>query len=217
MELSNNKIFSKVFMWLAVGLLITFTVGYGVSLNTKVLANVMSSNTYLILCIATIVIAIFLSVRIHKMSSVVATGLYLLYTALTGLTFGVLFITYSITSIIFVFGITALVFLIFGLIGYFTNIDLTKLGVFLFAGIIAIIVGYIISLFINSPGFNLAIIIISIIIFMGYIAYDVQMIKRNLYVASSEHSLAIYGAFQLYLDFINIFVDLLRLFGKENN
>lgn len=215
MELSNNKLFSKVFMWLAIGLIITFGIGYGVSLNEKLLVNVMSPNTYLILCIATIVIAIFLSVRIHKMSGIVASILYILYTALTGLTFGILFITYSIDSIIFVFGITAVVLLIFGLIGYFTKIDLTKIGTFLFAGVIAILFAYILSLFIHSANFNLAIVILSIIIFMGYIAYDIQMIKRNLYTANNEHSLAIFGAFQLYLDFINIFVDLLRLMGRE--
>lgn len=215
MELSNNKVFSKVFMWLAIGLFITFGVGYGVSVNDYLLNNVMSSNSYLILCIATIAIAVFLSVRIHKMSGMVATILYLLYTALTGLTFGILFATYRIDSIIFVFGITAVILLIFGLIGYFTKIDLTKLGVFLFAGIIAIIIAYVLSLFIHSATFNLAIVILSIVIFLGYIAYDIQMIKRNLYVANDNQSLAIFGAFQLYLDFINVFIDLLRLIGRE--
>lgn len=215
MQLENNKLFSKVFMWLAIGLVITFGVGYGVSNNLNLLNNVMSSNTYLILCIATVVIAIFLSVRIHKMSGVVASILYLLYTALTGLTFGVLFAVYSLDSILFVFGISAIIFLIFGAIGYFTKIDLTKIGTFLFAGLIAIICAYILSLFINNTNFNLAIVIVSIIIFMGYIAYDIQMIKRNLYIANNAQSLAIFGAFQLYLDFINIFVDLLRLFGRE--
>lgn len=215
MQLENNKLFSKVFMWLAIGLVITFGVGYGVSNNLNLLNNVMSSNTYLILCIATVVIAIFLSVRIHKMSGVVASILYLLYTGLTGLTFGVLFAVYSLDSILFVFGISAIIFLIFGAIGYFTKIDLTKIGTFLFAGLIAIICAYILSLFINNTNFNLAIVIVSIIIFMGYIAYDIQMIKRNLYIANNAQSLAIFGAFQLYLDFINIFVDLLRLFGRE--
>ena len=212
----TNRVFSKVFLWLFVGLLITFGTGYAIQYNEPLLNNIFSGGSYIIIWIAEIVIAIVLSIRIHKMSPTTAKVLYLLYTALTGLTFATIFIAYNIESIIIVFGITSLIMLVFGILGYKTNIDLTKISTFLIIGLIGIILASVISLFVESVALNLGIIIVSIIIFVGYIAYDIQMIKRRAYGIQDEDSLAVYGAFQLYLDFINIFIDLLRLFGRDN-
>ena len=214
--LNTNSVFSKVFLWLCIGLMITFGTGYAIQYNEPLLNNIFSVWSYIIIWIAEIVIAIVLSIRIHKMSPTTAKVLYLLYTALTGLTFATIFIAYNIESIIIVFGITSLIMLVFGILGYKTNIDLTKISTFLIIGLIGIILASVISLFVESVALNLGIIIVSIIIFVGYIAYDIQMIKRRAYGIQDEDSLAVYGAFQLYLDFINIFIDLLRLFGRDN-
>jgi hypothetical protein len=200
-------------MWLCLGLLITFGVGYFVQENVSLLSFIFSNNLYFFIIIAEVILALVLSVRIHKMSSKTATALYLFYTALTGLTFSSIFVVYELQSIIYVFLVTALILFVFGLIGYKTNLDLSKLGTILFIGLIAVILLSIVSIFVE--GLNLGLTILSLIIFIGYIAYDVQMIKRRLYYADNDDSLAIYGAFQLYLDFINVFIDLLRLFGKE--
>lgn len=210
-----RQIFAKIFLWLFVGLSVTFCVGYVVQGNEPLLNSLFVNGRYMFIWLIEIVLAIVLSLRIHKMSGPVAILLYILYTAITGLTFSTIFIVYKITSIIFVFGITALTVLLFGLIGYFTKIDLSKIGTFLFMGVIAIIILSVLSIFIDSVALNYSLIFISLLIFIVYIAYDVQMIKRRLYSATNETSLAIYGAFQLYLDFINIFLDLLRIFGKE--
>lgn len=213
--LETNKLFSKVFLWLFVGLLITFATGYAIQYNEPLLNKLFSGGSYFLIWIAEIVLAIVLSVRIHKMSSTTATILYLLYTMLTGLTFSTVFIAYQLDSIIFVFGITAVVMLIFGIAGYKTNIDLTKISSFLLIGLVSLILLGILSVFIESVALNFGLILASLALFLIYVAYDVQMIKRRVYGININQSLAIYGAFQLYIDFINIFLDLLRLFGKE--
>ena len=212
-RLSTNQLFSKIYMWLCLGLLITFGVGYFVQENVSLLSFIFSNNLYFFIIIAEVILALVLSVRIHKMSSRTATILYLIYTALTGLTFSSIFVVYELQSIIYIFLVTAVILFVFGLIGYKTNIDLSKFGTILMIGLIAVILLSIVSIFVE--GLNLGLTVLSLVIFIGYIAYDVQMIKKRLYYSDNDDSLAIYGAFQLYLDFINVFIDLLRLFGKE--
>ncbi len=215
--LDTKQIFSKMFMWLFLGLAITFGMGYAIQGNEPLLNTLFSNGSYFIIWIVQIVLAIVLSARIHKMSPVVASVLYILYTALTGLTFASIFILYDLTSIIYVFLATAGVLLIFGILGYKTKIDLTKISTYLMMGILGIIILSLISIFVKSLALNLGITILSLVIFMAYIAFDIQMIKRKFYMVSSDESLAILGAFQLYLDFINIFLDLLSLFGKNRD
>ena len=214
--LESNKIFSKVFFWMFIGLAITFGIGYYTSVNANMLYNVFNTY-YLFLVIAEIVVVIVLSARIRKMKPITAKILFCLYSFLTGLTFSSIFVVYQVTSIVYVFGITALIFLIFALIGYFTKIDLTKLGVYLFMMLLGIIICSLINIFVGSETFDLVLTIICLIVFIAYIAYDIQIIKRNLYMIPEEDNLAIYGALQLYLDFINIFLRLLRLFGNSRD
>ena len=214
--IEDNRLFSKVFMWMFIGLLITFGVGYYVSLNENMLYNVFSKY-YWLLIIAEFVVVIWLSARIRKMSPTTAKVLFCLYSFLTGLTFSAIFVSFKITSIVYIFGITSLVFLIFAFIGYFTQIDLTRFGTYLFMALLAVIICSIVNMFVGSDKFDLGITIICLLIFIGYIAYDIQVIKRNLYLIEEQDNLAIYGALQLYLDFINIFLRLLRLFGNSRD
>ena len=214
--LESNKIFSKLFFWMFIGLAITFGIGYYTSVNANMLYNVFNTY-YLFLVIAEIVVVIVLSARIRKMKPITAKILFCLYSFLTGLTFSSIFVVYQLTSIVYVFGITSLIFLIFALIGYFTKIDLTKLGVYLFMMLLGIIICSLINIFVGSQTFDLVLTIICLVVFIAYIAYDIQIIKRNLYIIPEEDNLAIYGALQLYLDFINIFLRLLRLFGNSRD
>lgn len=214
--IDTNKLFSKVFMWMFIGLAITFGIGYYVSLNENMLYNIFSKY-YILFVIAELVVVIILSARIRKMQPTTAKILFCAYSFLTGLTFSSIFVVYKLTSIIYVFGITSLIFLIFALIGYFTKIDLTKLGVYLFMALLAVIICSIINVFVGSETFDLGITIVCLIVFIAYIAYDIQIIKRNLFLIPEEDNLAIYGALQLYLDFINIFLRLLRLFGNSRD
>ena len=207
----ENKIFSKVYGWMFIGLLISFITGYYVSTQPNIIYNLFNKGTFFILILVEIGLCIWLSAGIRKMQPMTAKILFGLYSFVTGLTFSTIFVAYRIDSIIMVFGITALTFAIMALVGTFTNIDLTKLGTILFMGLLGIIIASIINIFLGSQTLDLGIIIIGIVIFTLYIAYDVQKVK---YIAQTleEDKAAIICAFELYLDFINLFIKLTSKF-----
>lgn len=212
----DNKILSKVFMWMALGLAITFGVGYYVSLNANMLYNIFSK-FYWFIVIAEFVVVIVLSARIRKMKSETAKIMFCLYSFLTGLTFSSIFVVYEITSIVYVFGITSILLLLFSLIGSYTKLDLSKISTYLFMALLGIVICSIVNMFIKSEMFDLGLCIIGVVVFVIYIAYDIQVVKRNLYGIENQDNLAIYGALNLYLDFINIFIKLLKIFGKNRD
>lgn len=211
----KEETYPKIFTWLTIGLLITFLTGYMLSLNEVALAKLLSGGSYIVLIILEVAVAIFLSVRINKMSKTTATICYLLYTFLTGLTFGGIFVTFKLSSIILIFLASAVVFGVAALIGYVTKKDLSKFGNFLIMALIGIIVMSIINIFLKLSGMEFIISIIGVIIFIGYTMYDINRIKSLDFY--NEDTGAIYGAFQLYLDFINIFIELLQLFGDTKD
>lgn len=208
----KNDILSKVFKWFGLGLLVTFITAFFTSTNLVLLKFMLSS--YYIIVILEVVLAIWLTTRIRKMDSGLTKILYFAYTILTGLTISGIFIVYEITSIIFVFLATSLIFLIFSILGKNARVDLRKLGTYLMVGLLSIIIIMIINMFVMNNTLDLVLCVISIIIFIGYIYYDVNKIVNYF---DDTDNMAIVGAFQLYLDFINIFLDLLRLFAKERN
>lgn len=212
----ENKLYSKMFMWMFIGLLVTFATGFYVSTNENMLYNIFSTGLYWVIFIAEFITVIVLSARINKMSQMSAQICFMLYSFLTGLTFASIFVLFEISSIIFVFLATAITFGIFAFIGYTTNIDLTKLGTILFMGLLGIIVVSIINIFVGNSMLDLILCWIGIIIFVGYIAYDIQKVKQMQYMMD-EDKLAIFGALQLYLDFINLFIRLIQIFGKRND
>lgn len=212
-----NKIFSKVFLWMFIGLAITFGVAYYISMNDNMVYNLFSGSKYFIFWILEFVVVIVLSARIHKLNPLTAKVLFLLYSALTGFTLSSVFILYDIISIVYTFAITSGLFLVFGLLGYFTKIDLTRIGVYLVMALFGVIIASLINMFIGSEVFDLGLCILALVIFLAYVAYDIQLIKKNMYGISNEDNLVIYGALQLYLDFINLFIRLLRFFGKSKD
>ena len=209
-----SDILKKVFGWMFIGLLVTFVTGYVVSINPNMFYSMI--NSYLLLAIIEIVLVIILSARITKMNPLTARIMFILYSFVSGLTFSSIFVVYQMSSIMIVFLITALMFGMFSFVGYATKTDLTKIGTYLFIGLIAIIVSTIINIFIGNSMFEIIICSISILIFLGFTVYDIKKIK-SLESVIDEDNLAIYGALQLYLDFINIFIDLLRLFGNSRD
>lgn len=212
----KKKILPQVFGWMFLGLLITFVSAYVVSINTNMLINIYSGGFYWIFVIVELILAGVLSIRIGKMKGITATCLYLFYTFLTGLTLSLIFVAYEMASIIVVFLVTALLFGIFALIGKFTKIDLSKFGIYLFMGLVGILILYLINIFIANDTIDMIGCILGIIIFLGYVAYDIQRILRSEGTLENRN-LAIIGAFSLYLDFINIFIDLLNLFGSSKD
>ena len=210
-----REVYSKMFGWMFVGLLVTFLTGYVVS-NSYDILLLVAQVPFIVYAIIEIGLVIFFSLKIRTMSSTTAKICFLLYSFVTGLTFSFLFLVYELYSMIYVFGITALLFGIFALIGHFTNIDLSKFSTFLFMGLLAIVICSLINMFIGNETFDLILTIIGIVIFLGYTAYDIQKVKYNLDTFPQDN-LAIYGALELYLDFINLFLKLLSLFGKRKN
>ncbi len=212
----KNKIYPKTFMYLFIGLLITFLTGYYVQNNQDMLEFIFTGSTYIFLVILELGVAIFLSARITKMSPVTAKTCYLLYSFLSGLSFSSVFVIYKLESILMVFLVAAALFLIFALIGYYTKMDLSKIGTYLLMILLGVIICSVINIFIGNNTFDIIVTCISIVVFLGYIAYDIQQVKR-LEGMIDDENLAVISAFQLYLDFINIIYDLLRLFGNIND
>lgn len=212
----KSEALPKVFGWMFIGLLITFITAYSVSFNVDVSENIYGKY-YLFLVIAEVVIALVLSIRIHKLNPTLATCLYLFYTFLTGLTFSFVFLEYELSSVVYIFLATSIIFGIFALVGRFTKIDLSKLGTYLVMMLFGIVILSLINIFIASNTINMVTAIIGIVLFVGYVAYDVQRITRNDDLYSESRNYAIIGAFQLYLDFINIFIELLNLFGNSKD
>ena len=211
-----NKVFSKMFAWLFAGILLSFGVAMYVVKSVDLLDKIYNSGLYYIIIIAELITVIVFSARIHKMSFTGAIFTYLLYSLLTGLTLSAIFIIYDITSIIYAFGVTAGLVLIFALVGYFTNIDLTKISTFLFMGILGLIICEIINIFVASESFNFILLVLGVIIFIIYIAFDIQRVKQNVY-GLDEDKLPIVGAMELYMDFINLFIRILEIFGKRRD
>lgn len=210
----KNEFLGKVFRWLGLGLLVTFITAYFTSTNINLLATIFSGYGYLIIILLELGLAIYLSARIRKMSSTTAIACYLGYSVLTGLTLSSIFIVYEITSIIYILLATSLTFFVFSLLGKSDKFDLSHYGIYLFVVLIGILILELINIFLMNNTLNIIVCIVGLGVFVGYVAYDVQKILR--YYEETEN-MAIIGAFNLYLDFINIFIRLLQLFGKSRD
>lgn len=210
----KNKIISDTFKWLFIGLLVCFGISYYVSTNYNLVNFILSPNKIILLLVIDLGLCFVLSLFITKLSSTLATILYILYTAITGLTLSSIFLVYTHSSIAMVFLATAIIFGIFAFIGKTTNIDLSKWGVYLVIALLAIVVLEIINLFIMNNTLDIFLCIAVIILFSAYTAYDINRLVHTDYDFPNK---GIFFAFQLFLDFINIFIKLLRLFGKRKN
>ena len=210
-----KKLFAKVFGYMAMGLIISFATAYIVSNNETMLTNIFTTSLYYFIFIAELVVVIFLSARAHKMHKITAITCFVLYSILTGLTLSIIFIAFKLSSIILVFLVTAVLFIILSLIGYKTNVDLTKIGVYLLVGLVGVVLVSLLNIFLGNSTLDLVISVITVIIFIGFVIYDVQKIK-GLSDYVEEDNLAIIGALELYLDFINIFLNLLSILNRND-
>jgi FtsH-binding integral membrane protein len=217
----NARFMSGVYKWMTIGILLTSLISYYVSRSPE-LINIIIMNKIVFygLIIAQLGAVFYLSIRIKKMSAVMATIIYLAYAALTGLTLSVIFLIYTQDSIEQVFMITSFAFAGLSAFGYFTKRDLGPIGTFCTMGLFGLVGFSIISLFFPSLMTGQVSYIYSIagvIIFSGLTAYDTQKIKASNIIGNEgtaeDHKETIFGALTLYLDFINLFLMLLRLMG----
>lgn len=213
----DNKLMSKTFLWMALGLLATFATGWIVANNEVMYTNVFSGGWYIFFIIAELVLVFILAARVMKMKPTTAKCCFLLYSVVSGLTFSSIFIVYELTSILYIFLLTAGFFGLLSLIGYTTKADLTKLGTICSIGLIAAIIAIIINIFLQNTMLDMIVSIAVLVLFVGITMYDIQKIKKLSTSDLPTENLAIYGALELYLDFINILLRLLQLFGKSKD
>lgn len=212
----TNELYPKMFTWLFIGILISYITGYVLSTNISLAAQILSIGTLPIIIIE-LAIAFIMGLRIMKMNPLTMKICYIIYCFTTGITFSSIFIIYELTSLITIFLATSLIFGALALYGYKTKKDLSKLGPVLFIGlIISLVVSLLNMIFFHSTITELIITVIGVLIFCGYIVYDMKNV-RNLLLGIGEEKAAVYGAFQLYLDFINLFIRLIELFGKRKD
>lgn len=216
--MNENKIYANVLKWLSIGLLISFGIGYLLSNNYEFLLDVKVSTIFWIAAITEFGIAIVFGMLLPKMSATTAKILYLVYSALTGFDFMLIFLIYDVTSIIYVFLLTSIIFGLMALWGKNTDKDLSKMGTYLALALIAVIILTILNaLLFHMESMSLILCIVGIVIFVLFIGYDMK--KAIALSKAYEEKGEIYGAFQLYLDFINLFIRLLQIFGggKRDN
>ena len=211
---------TKVYGWMMMGLLLTALSSFFTITNESVLQFVFSSKmVFYGLLIAQFGIVIYLSARIQKMSSSIARVMFVLYSVLTGITLSSIFLLYTSSSIVSVFAITSLTFGTMALYGYVTKRDLTGVGQFMMMGLIGVVIASVVNIFMASSSLGWIISFISVIVFTGLTAYDTQKMKAMAYVMMDGEEVAtkgaILGALTLYLDFINLFLALLRLLGNR--
>ncbi len=217
----ERSFITRTFLWMALGLLVTAGVAAVVSQSDTLLGIIYGNPVVLIgLLIAQIGSVIVLSFAINKLSPVLATIIFLAYAALTGLTFASLVIIYTAESVASTFVVTAGLFGILAIVGMTTQIDLTKIGAIAFFGLIGIILMSVVNIFLNSTALYWIISVAGVIIFVALIARDAQVLKKmaaQVDVNSDQGARAsIMGALRLYLDFINLFLFLLRFMGRRN-
>lgn len=215
--LTIPEVVSKSFLFMFVALLITAFAAFNTSM--EFVYKLVMTDTFYLFFIAEIAIVLISNYAIRENNAILAAILYIAYSYLTGVTLSIIFLAYSMSSIASVFLITAAVFAIMAVYGMITKTDLSSIGNICFMGLLGIIIAGLVNAFIlHSSGLDFAISCIGVLIFVGLTAYDVQKIKERAQAATTENTmtLALFGAFELYLDFINLFLKLLSLFGKRD-
>ena len=221
----------KVYNYMTTGLLFTGLVAYffgkaSIVSNeigqivgvTPIGALLFNSPLKWVIMLAPLGFVFYLSARVHKMSLTSAQVTFWIFSIVMGLSLASIFIVYTQASIARVFFISSGTFAAMSLYGYTTKKDLTKLGGFLFMGLIGIIIASLVNIFIGSTALQFAISVIGVLVFVGLTAYDTQSIKNMYYEGDSDSvggKKALMGALRLYLDFINLFILLLQLFGQR--
>lgn len=210
----------KVYVWMTMALVITGFTAYGVATSPGILQAIYSNQIlFWGLVIAEFALVIGVSAAINRLSLTMATLMFILYSVINGALLSYIFLAYTASSIATVFFVTAGTFAVMAFIGYTTKTDLTSMGKILMMALIGLIIATLVYLFIKSSGFTLILSYVGVLVFVGLTAYDSQKIKQMLLQApdagEGAQKLALLGALSLYLDFINLFLYLLRIFGKR--
>lgn len=219
-----NSFIRSVYNWMTIGLALTGVVAFWVAGSETLLSFIFGNQlVFWGLLIAELALVFTLSARVHKMEASTATGLFLLYSALNGATLSAVLLAYTMTSVAATFFICAGTFAACSVYGMATKRDLTGMGQFMFMGLIGIVIASVVNMFIQSSGMDLIISYLGVFIFVGLTAYDTQKLRHM--ALSQPAGLdadvirkgSILGALTLYLDFINMFLFMLRIFGSSRD
>ena len=221
-QASVSSFMSRVFLWMAIGLAVS-TAGSFWLLSQPQLLTAVVKNQWIFfgLAIAEIGLVIWLSAAAMTMSAGLATMVFVAYSFLDGVTLSPLFLVYTGGSLVMTFAITGGTFFFFALYGMTTKKDLTGIGGLAMMALIGVIIASLVNIFMKSTAVEWVITFVAIAVFMGLIAYDTQRL-RSMHAMGAENpelekKMVILGALALYLDFINLFIQLLRIFGKRRN
>ncbi|WP_337784671.1 Bax inhibitor-1/YccA family protein [Prevotella sp.] len=221
-SLAFPALMRKVYVWMTLALVITGFTAFGIAENPGLVYTIVTNRLLfwgLVIGEFALVMAIYGA--IGRLSATAATLLFVLYSIVNGATLSVIFLAYTMTSIASVFFITAGTFAVMAFIGYTTKTDITSFGKMLMMGLIGIILATVVNIFIGSSMLNMIVSYVGVVVFVGLTAYDSQKIKNLLYkvdnMSEEAQKLALLGSLTLYLDFINLFLMLLRIFGGNRD
>lgn len=218
----QRRFMVRVYNWMAAGLALTAAVA-GIVASDEAMLQLIFGNTIIVigLVIAQLGLVFWLAARVHQMSAMTATTVFMGYSALTGLTFASIFVVYPIATVGSAFVVTAGAFGATSVYGYTTQRDLTSWGSFLFMGLIGIVLASLVNLWLASPAVQWVVTYAGVLIFTGLTAYDTQKIKQMNILGNEgteeDTKEAISGALALYLDFINLFLMILRIMGGNRD
>lgn len=220
-QLVQRKFLTKVYGWMSLALLLSGITAFIVA-TSPFLINLVFGNKigFPLLAIGEIILVWWLSASIRKISTMAASIAFLAYSIINGATLASIFYVFSLDSIIVVFLVSALMFIGMSLYGVFSKSDIMSFGRYFSMAIIGLIVASVINIFLKSSGFNWVISIVTVVIFTGLTAYDTRkmiLVSQQADGSDMFQKASIIGALELYLDFINIFLALLRIFGKSRD
>lgn len=220
----TNSFIRSVYNWMAIALALTGFTAYYVSHNETLVQLLYGTpGLLMVLIFAELGFVFFLSARIQKINAATATALFTIYSILNGITLSFIFLRYTATSIVSTFMICAVTFLACSVYGMVTKKDLTSLGGFMFMGLIGIIIASVVNMFLQSSAMQMIISYIGVVVFIGLTAYDTQKLKAMSATVPNNASGAmirkgaLMGALTLYLDFINLFIMMLFIFGGNRD
>jgi len=222
--MGTSKFMSNVYLLMTLGLFITGLVGYTIGNDPEYLSYIISETGFTmtgwVALLAPLALIFILPPLMERMGSLAGILLFMLFAILEGVSLSVIFLAYTEASIMLTFSVTAITFLIMSIIGYTTKTDLTKMGSLLTMALIGLIVAMVINMFLGSEMMDYIISAIGVLIFTGLIAYDTQKLKNLSSGINNEESLmrlSVMGALSLYLDFLNLFLFLLRFLGGSKD
>lgn len=214
-----TRFMNAVYAWMCVGLALTAAVAYWVSLNPAVMKTIFSGGGFLILIIAELALVVVISRAVNKINAMTATALFLLYAGLNGLTLSAIFLIYALPTLGAAFMVTAGMFGVMSVFGFVTKTDLTKFGSYFMMALVGIIIASVVNIFWANSLLYWGITYLGVLLFVGLTAYDTQRLKFMARQLEGNEAMSarmsIVGSLILYLDFINLFIFILRILGRN--